>query len=41
MITFCLSNFTGSHIDLHVYLVQSEDDTIARLDSDIGIIETD
>ena len=41
MITLCLSDFTGSHIDLHFYLVQSEDDTIARSDSDIGIIETD
>ena len=42
-ITFCLSEFRvpGSHVDLHVYLVQSKDDTIDGLDSDIRIIEID
>lgn len=38
-ITFCLIELPGSHVDLHVYLMQSKDDTIAGLDSDIRIIE--
>jgi hypothetical protein len=43
-ISFCLNEFgefPGSHVDLHVYLAQSKDDTIAGLDTDIGIIGID
>ena len=40
-VTYWLNGFPGSHVDLHVYFVQSKEDTIAGLDSDIGVIEVD
>ena len=40
-VTYWLNGFPGSHVDLHVYFVQSKEDTIAGLDSDIGITEVD